>query len=202
MLGTPSCDDFTVQWTMTATPDTAFIVYGGGDIDSVDLATLACARVFNPGQAGIGSDYGLAAVGNGPSAKLFVYGIPGGSSGPTLAVIDVSSFSMTLVGGIDPAPPPSSFPVNLTADTTGQLFAYSPGGFVQKIDPTRGNVVQSRQTDVVTGSTWATIAYSTELYLWADSRVVGYDLATGAHTSDRDVGIFAIGASSFVACSK
>jgi hypothetical protein len=51
-------------------------------------------------------------------------------------------------------------------------------------------------------STWATIAYSPGLYLWADSRVVGYDLSSGAHTSDNDAGVFAIGASSFVACSQ
>jgi hypothetical protein len=64
-------------------------------------------------------------------------------------------------------------------------------------------VLQSRQSDVLTMSTWATIAYTPDLYLWADSRVVGYDLSSGAHTSEHDTGgISAIGASSFVACSR
>jgi hypothetical protein len=203
MLGTPSCANGNVQWTMTATRDTAYIVYTDGSIFSVDLATMACsATSFDLNQLGIGTEFGVAAVGSGPSTRLFVYALPAGANAPILAVAPVSTFALTLVGSIHPAPPDSSFPVNLTADTAGQLYAYSPGGFVQKIDPTSGAVLQSRQTDVATMSTWATIAYTPELYLWADSRVVGYDLSSGAHTSDNDAGIFAIGASSFVACSK
>jgi hypothetical protein len=203
MLGTPSCGDANVQWTMTATRDTAYIVYTDGTIYAVDLATLACSRTsFDPNQLGIGAEFGVAAVGSGPSTRLFVYGLPAEGNVPVLALASGSSFALTLVGSIHPAPSVSSFPVNLTADTAGQLYAYSPGGLVQKVDPASGAVVQSRQTDVVTMSTWATIAYSPELYLWADARVVGYDLSTGAHTSDTDAGIFAIGASSFVVCSK
>jgi hypothetical protein len=203
VLGTPNCGNDNVQWTMTATPDTAYIVYTDWTLYTVDLATLACsATSFNPGQLGMNGDFGIAAVGSGPSTRLFFYGLPAGGGAPILAVTNVSSFAPTLVGSIQPAPPSSSFPVNLTADTAGQLYAYSPGGLVQKIDPTSGAVLQSRQTDVLTMSTWATIAYPSQLYLWADSRVVGYDLSSGAHASDSDAGVFAIGASSFMVCSK
>jgi hypothetical protein len=202
-LGTPDCGNSNVQWTMTATPDTAYIVYTDWTLYAVDLATLVCTKTaFDPGQLGNIGEFGVAAVGSGPSTRLFVYGLPTEGAAPVLAVADVGSFALTPVGSIDPAPPTSSFPVNLTADTAGQLYAYSPDGLVQRIDPASGAVLQSRQSDVVTMSTWATVAYTPELYLWADSRVVGYDLSSGAHTSDHDAGIFAVGASSFVACSR
>jgi hypothetical protein len=201
-LGTPDCGNSNVQWTMTATPDTAYIVYTDWTLYAVDLATLTCAKTaFDPGQLGDIGQFGVAVVGRGPSARLFVYGLPTEGDAPVLAVADVGSFALTSGGSIHPAPPPSSFPVNLTADTGGQLYAYSPGGLVQRIDPASGFVLQSRQSDVVTMTTWATVAYPSELYLWADSRVVGYDLSSGAHTSDSDAGLFAIGGSSFVACS-
>jgi hypothetical protein len=202
-LGTPDCGNSNVQWTMTATPDIAYIVYTDWTLYAVDLATLACSKTsFDPGQLGDNGEFGVAAVGSGPSTRLFVYGLPTGGGAPVLAVADVGSFALTSVGSIHPAPPPSSFPVNLTADTAGRLYAYSPGGLVQRIDPASGAVLQSRQSDVVTMSTWATIAYTPALYLWADSRVVGYDLSSGAHTSENDAGILAVGASSFVACSR
>jgi hypothetical protein len=203
-LGTPDCGNSNVHWTMTATPDTAYIVYTDWTLYAVDLATLACSKTaFDPGPLGNVGEFGVAAVGSGPSAKLFVYGLPTEGDAPVLAVADVGTFALTSVGSIQPAPPPSSFPVNLTADTAGELYAYSPGGLVQRIDAASGSVLQSRQSDVLTMSTWATIAYTPDLYLWADSRVVGYDLSSGAHTSEHDTGgISAIGASSFVACSR
>jgi hypothetical protein len=50
-------------------------------------------------------------------------------------------------------------------------------------------------------STWATIAYGSALYVWADARVVGYDLVARAPTTDRDAGVSAIGAGSLPACT-
>jgi hypothetical protein len=202
-LGTPDCGNSNVQWTMTATQDTAYIVYTDWTLYAVDLATLACTKTsFDPGQLGNNGDFGVAAVGSGASTRLFVYGLPTLRAAPVLAVADVGSFALTPVGSIYPAPPPSSFPVNLTADTAGQLYAYSPDGRVQRIDPTSGAVLQSELSDVVSMSTWATIAYTPDLYLWADTRVVGYDLLSGSDTSVHDPFIAAIGASSFVACSR
>jgi len=200
-LGAPSCADGNVQWTMTASRDTAYILYTDGPLYAVDLATLACSQTpFRSGQLGLDFDYGVAVTGSGAAARLYVYGLPSGGTNPILAVSDLTSFVLTKVGDILPAPPPSSYPVNLTADGAGHLYAFSPGGFVQQIDPASGAVLQSAQTGVTTTGTWATLAYGNDLHLWVDSEVVGYDLASNMQTSRSDAGVSAIGGSSVSAC--
>jgi hypothetical protein len=93
------------------------------------------------------------------------------------------------------------YPVNLTADPMGNLYAFSPGGLVQQIDPSSGAVRQSVQTGITSMGTWATLATSRGLYLWVQSEVDGYDLATRAQTSERDAGVLAIGGSSVGGCA-
>jgi hypothetical protein len=200
-LGAPSCGNSNVQWTMTASRDKAYIVYTDWTLFTVDLATLVCTQApFSAGVFGDSGQFGVAVSGSGASERLFVYGLPSGSNVPVLAVADTTSFAMKQVGTVAPAPPPSSFPVNLTADLAGHLYAFSPGGLVQEIDPATARVVRSVDTGVTTMSTWATIVDGDGLFLWVGTRVVGYDLATHKRTSDRDVGIDSVGASSFLVC--
>jgi hypothetical protein len=200
-LGAPSCGDSNVQWTFTASRDRGYIIYTDGALYTVDLSTFACApTTFRSGQLGLDTESGIAAVGSGASERLYFYGIPTGSATPILAVSDTTGFVLTKVGDISPTPPAGSYPVNLTSDFMGRLYAFSPLGLVQKIDSASGAVLQGVDTAVTSMGTWATITYGTNLYLWVQSNVVGYDLASRSRTSDRDAGVNAIGAGSFVVC--
>jgi hypothetical protein len=168
----------------------------------VSLPSLACApTAFQAGQLGLDEEFGVAAVGSGANERLYVYGVPGGSGGPILAVSDTTSFVLSEVGPVLPAPPgEGGFPVNLTADASGRLYAYSPLGLVQEIDSTSGAVLQSVDSGVVSQGTWATIAYGGDLFLWSQSIVVGYDLATRMRTGELYAGVDAIGASAVPGC--
>jgi hypothetical protein len=201
-LGTPNCADDNVQWTMTASRTTAYILYTDWTLYAVDLSTLVCTQTpYQTGQLGFDFDYGIAVSSASGTEKLYVYGLPTGATNPILAVSDLTSFVLTEVGDILPAPPPSTYPVNLTADTQGHLYAFSPLGWVQQIDAATGAVLQSKQTDVTTMTTWATLTRGSDLYLWVESEVVGYDLATGAHTSQFDAGVAAVGGNSVLLCA-
>ncbi len=201
-LGTPDCGNSNVQWTMTATRDRAYIAYTDGTLYVVDLATLVCTQTpFRPGQLGLDTDFGIAVSGIAGAEQLFVYGWPESATSPILAVSDLTTFVLTKVGDVLPAPSPSMYPVNLTADPMGNLYAFSPGGLVQQIDPSSGAVRQSVQTGITSMGTWATLATSRGLYLWVQSEVDGYDLATRAQTSERDAGVLAIGGSSVGGCA-
>lgn len=200
-LGTPDCNDDNVQWTMTASSEYAYIVYTDWTIYAVSLATLECTQTpFQPGQLGLESEFGVAIVGTGPAERLYVYGVPSDGSGPILAVSDTTSFVLTKVGDIVFGNAAPAFPVNLTADANGRLYAFAPTGQLQVIDPVNAAVLQSFDTGVTTTSTWATLTYGPDLFLWVEGSVVGFDLATGLTTGDRDAGIDSVGAASFLAC--
>ncbi|HEY6460648.1 MAG TPA: hypothetical protein VIY73_10875, partial [Polyangiaceae bacterium] len=169
----------------------------------VDLATLVCTPTpFQAGQLGLDDDFGVAAV-PGPSGdRIFYYGTPSDVGGPILAVSDTSTFELTEIGAVLPAPPSEGrFPVNLTSDGSGHLYAYSPLGLVQEIDAATGEVLQSVDTGVTSSTTWATIAYGATLYLWADTEVVGYDLGSRRRTSELEAGVAAIGANAVAVCA-
>lgn len=193
-LGAPSCGDSNIPWTMTATAEHAYIVYTDWTMAVVSLPSLACAPTsFESGQLGLEAEFGVAAVGSGAGERIYYYGLPSGGAAPILAVSDTVSFALTPVGNLPPST--DDFPVNLTADGAGHLYAFSPLGQVQEIDPASATVLQTANTGVTTQSSWATIAYGSSLFLWVGSDVVGYDLATGTQTSDVDAGVYAIGAS-------
>jgi hypothetical protein len=201
MLGVPDCGNDNVQWTMTASRDNAYIVYTDWTLYAVSLTTLACTpTAFQPGQLGLDGEFGVAISESGGAESLYVYGQPSGGGDPILAVADLASFALTKVGDIVPVPPASSFPVNLTADTMGHLYAFSPGGLLQQIDAATGAVLRAAQTGVTSMFTWASLTYGSDVFLFVDSHVDGYDLASGTSTSDRDIGIFPIGGGSVLAC--
>jgi hypothetical protein len=202
LLGAPQCGNDNVQWTMTATRDHAFIVYTDWTVYEVSLGTLACTRTpFDPSALGLSGEFGVAAVGAGGSERLFAYGEASGSMGLVLGTCDTTSYALSLVGVV--APPPGAFPVNLTADEASwHLFAYAPAApsWVLELDAANARVLRSAATGVGTDSTWATVAYEGELFLWADSRLVGYDLAAQKVLSDHDAGFAAVGASAVLLC--
>ena len=203
-LGSPDCGNANIAWTVTASVDHAFIVYTDWTLDVVSLPSLACSPTpFVSGQLGLDDEFGVAAVGSGASERLYVYGLPTGGGGPILAVTDTQSYVLQKVGDVLPAPPPGGggFPVNLTASSDGMLYAFSPLGLVQQIDPFTAAVVRAVDTGVTTDGTWATIAYGSKLFLWVDDEVVGYDLASGSRTDEHDAGVGAIGASAVGGCA-
>lgn len=163
-LGTLDCGNSNVPWTMTATTGRAYVVYTDWSLYAVDLATLACTpTAFQPGQLGLDDEFGVAAYGSGASERIFYYGVPTGASRAILAVSDTVSFAMTKVGDVASPAGGASFPVNLTADEAGHLYAFSPLGLVQEIDSTNAAVLRSVDTGVISHSTWATIAYGSAL---------------------------------------
>jgi hypothetical protein len=202
VLGTPDCNDSSIAWTVTASVDHAFIVYTDWTLDVVSLPSLACSSTpFVSGQLGLDYEFGVAAVGSGASERLYFYGVPTGGTGPILAVADTQSYVLQKVGDVLPVPGPDSALVNLTAGSDGMLYAFSPLGLVVEIDPSTAAVVRSVDTGVTSDGTWATIAYGSKLFLWVDSEVVGYDLASQSRTGENDAGVAAIGASAVGGCA-
>jgi len=201
-LGSPDCGNASIAWTVTASVDHAFIVYTDWTLDVVSLATLACSPTpFVPGQLGLDVDFGVAAVGSGASERLYVYGVPTGGTAPILAVTDTQSYVLQKVGDVLPVPGNGGSVVNLTAGSDGMLYAFSPLGLVQEIDPFTAAVVRAVDTGVTSSGTWATIAYGSKLFLWVDDIVVGYDLASRTRTGENDAGVSAIGASAVGGCA-
>jgi hypothetical protein len=200
-LGAPNCGNDNVQWTMTASRENAYIVYTDWSLYAVNLSTLACSPTpFPASQLDIGDDFGVAVADIGGVERLYVYAEDSEGNGPFLAVSDLASFELTKVGDVLPAPPADTFPVNLTADTKGHLYAFSPEGVVQEIEATTGAVLQSAQTNVTTTGTWAALTYGPELFLFVDSDVVDYDWMTQAQTSSFDAGVLPVGGNSVPAC--
>jgi hypothetical protein len=200
-LGTPNCGNPNIAWTVTASVDHAFIVFTDWTLDVVDLTTLACTGTpFDASQVGLEDEFGVAAMGSGANERIYVYGVPGDGAGPVLAVADTQSYALQVVGRVLPAPGTGGTVVNLTASSDGTLYAFSPLGLVLQINATNAAVLQSVDTGVTTDGTWATIAYGSHLFLWVDSDVVGYDLATHTRTGGIDAGVSAIGASAVGGC--
>jgi hypothetical protein len=201
-VGAPSCGNPSIPWTGTFGRTTAYIVYTDWTLYAVDLATLACTRTpFRAGQLGLDSEFGVAISNGAGGERLFVYGLPTGSASPILAVSDLTSFTLTKVGDVLPRPPAAGgFPVNLTADGTGHLFAYAANGFVQELDTASGAVLRALQTGLPTTSTWASFTRGAEVFLVAGPRVVGYDLAARKVLSTGDAGMFPVGGGTVTTC--
>jgi hypothetical protein len=201
-LGAPDCGNASIAWTVTASVDHAFIVYTDWTLDVVSLPSLSCTSTpFASGQLGLDYEFGVAAVGSGANERLYFYGVPTGGTGPILAVADTQSYVLQKVGDVLPVPGPDSALVNLTAGSDGMLYAFSPLGLVQQIDPSTAAVVRAVDTGVTSDGTWATIAYGSKLFLWVDSDVIGYDLSSQSRTGDHDAGVAAIGASAVGGCA-
>ena len=199
-IGSPGCEQ-TVPWTMTVSRSHAYVLYTDWNLYAVDLQTLACSpTAFRSGQLGLDFEYGIAVADIGGVERFFVYGEPGGGGQPMLAESDLSSFVLTKVGDIQPLPPSMSFPINLTADSYGHLYAYSPVGELLQIDAATGAVLLDLQTGFTTSGTWATLTFGRRLFLFADDRVAGYDVSTQTETSVNHVDIAPIGAGSFLLC--
>jgi len=204
LLGTPSCGNSNVQWTMTAGRDHAYIVYTDWSIYRVDLATLECSPTpFAPGQLGLDFEFGVALTGSGASEQLYYYGVPTGGSSAILAVSDTVSFALTLVGDVAPMPPGAPlFPVNLTADNAGHLFGYAPepNGYLVEIDATSGAVLLAVDESLPSGPPYATLSYEGSVYLFGDTLVTQFRPPAPGSVSSRMIEAGAIGAGSYVVC--
>jgi len=204
LVGTPSCGDSVIAWTMTAGRDHAYIVYTDWSIYSVDLATLACSPTpFVAGQLGLDDEFGVALTGSGASEQLYYYGVPTGSDTAILAVSDTVSFTLSMIGPVDPMSPNDPlFPVNLTADNAGHLFAYAPEpeGDLIEIDPASGAVLLLIDESLPSGPPYATLAYEGSVYLFADNVVAQFEPPRPGPLSTRMIEAGAIGAGSYIVC--
>ncbi len=204
MLGTPSCADSNVQWTMTAGRDHAYIVYTDWSIFQVDFATLDCSPTpFVPGQLGLDFEFGVALTGSGASEQLYYYGVPTGGSSAILAVSDTVSFALALVGEVAPMPRGGPlFPVNLTADNAGHLFGYAPepSGYLLEIDATSGAVLLAVDESLPSGPPYATLSYEGSVYLLGDNLVTQFMPPAPGPVSSRMIEAGAVGAGSYVVC--
>lgn len=204
LLGTPTCGDSAIAWTMTACRDHAYIVYTDWSIYSVDLATLACTpTAFAAGQLGLEAEFGVALTGSGASEQLYYYGVPTGSNTAILAVSDTVSFALSMIGPVDPMSPNDPlFPVNLTADNAGHLFAYAPEpeGDLVEIDATSGAVLLLVDESLPSGPPYATLSYEGSVYLFSDNLVTQFEPPRPGAFSTRMIEAGAIGAGSYVVC--
>jgi hypothetical protein len=204
LLGTPSCGDSSVPWTMTAGRDHAYIVYTDWTIFRVDLGTLDCSpTAFVAGQLGLEDEFGVALTGSGASERLYYYGVPAGSSTAILAASDTESFALSMIGTVDPGSPNDPlFPVNLAADNEGHLFAYAPEpeGDLIEIDPASGAVSLTVDEALPSGPPYATLAYRGSVYLFADTVVEQFEPPAPGAFSTRTIGAGAIGAGSYSVC--
>ena len=205
LLGTPACGDSSIPWTMTAGRDHAYIVYTDWTIFSVDLATLACSpTAFVAGQLGLDAEFGVALTGSGASEQIYYYGVPDdGSNTAILAVSDTVSFALSMVGPVNPMSPNDPlFPVNLTSDNAGHLFAYAPEpeGDLLEIDPATGAVLLLIDEALPSGPPYATLAYEVNVYLFADNLVTGYKPPAPGAFSTRLIDAGAVGAGSYIVC--
>ena len=201
-LGAPDCGNDNVPWTITASSDTVYILYTDWTLYTVDIATLDCSPTpFQNGQLGLDDEYGIAFAHSAGVDQLFVYGVPDGNTKPILATADLESFVLTKVADIHPTPPTDTFPLNLTADGTGNLVAFSPGGFLQRIDAASGLVTVSAQTGITTSSTWANIANGSQELLFVDTRIVTYDLDTQTEISEVETNVAPIGGAATFSCA-
>ncbi len=193
-LGTPDCADSNGLWTATVGREAAYIEFQDGAIYAVDLGTLACTpTLFDVGALDVGYEFGIAVSSYGGVEHLYVYGVPGSGSAPILAVSDLVSFTLTEVGPITPPPPSGAFTVNLTADGSGHLYAFSPDGVLQEIEETSATLERSIETGITTDGTWASAVHGADVFLIIDTEAIGYDPASGARVSRRDIGIAPIG---------
>ncbi len=199
LLGTPACGDDNIPWTMTVGRTSAYVVFTEDWlIYAVDLETLECTLTpFEPGQLGLNAEFGVAVSGTGGIERLFYFGLPEYGSAPLLAVSDLETFVLSEVGPIAPSPPSAGDIPNLTADSLGSLYAYSPSGLLQQIDEATGVVVHDFETHVTTSGSWANVLWGGDDYVIADALAVRYDLATSRAVSRRDIGIGPCGGGSF-----
>ncbi len=204
MLGTPNCRESVIPWTMTAGRDHAYIVYTDWSLYSVDLATLDCSpTLFVAGQLGLDFEFGVALTGSGVSERLYYYGVPTGTNTAILAVSDTVSFTLTTIGTVDPMTPDDPlFPVNLTSDNAGHLFAYAPEppGYLLEIDPTSGGVSLAVDEGLSSGPPYATLAYEGSVFLFANNVVTQFEPPAPGSFSSRTIEAGAIGAGSYVVC--
>jgi len=197
LLGSFMCPDTSGPFTLSVSREgKAYVLYADWQIFEVDLATLRCSSTaFELGQLGLDSELAVAISRASGAEKLLVSGIPSTGTTPILAESDLTTFVLTKVGDILPAPATGTFPIDTQADLLGHLFGLSEDGLMLEMDVSTGAVLSTGEVALNAQSSWAVMAYENLVYAFSDSTVLRYDPAT--HTSVRlgDVGIEVVGAS-------
>jgi hypothetical protein len=154
----------------------AYLMYDDWEVYALDLGTFTCSATPYSGSAlGFVGSVSLALGAERGADRLYVYGT---STASSLAVSDVSDFTPFVVGPISPGAPEVS--VDLKADAYGRLLGLSADGRLSQLDPATGTVVAQDQLSLDPSSTWALLAYGTDVFvIGAESGVVErYDLTT------------------------
>jgi hypothetical protein len=208
-LGVQALGSFACPDPLGSTPFTlsvsregkAYVLYESWNIYEVDLATLQCvATPFQLGQLGLDAELAVAISRSTGAEKLLVSGVPDNATAPILAESDLTTFVLSKVGDIAPAPPSGTFPIDTQADLMGHLFGLSDDGLMLEMDVNTGAVLSTGMVNLPQGSSWAVMAYENQVYAFSNSTVFQYDPSTGTSVEVGDVGIEVIGASA-VPCS-
>jgi len=194
-LGIPLCPTTSLPWTLSVSrTGFGYLLYEDWNIYRVDLATLECTRTaYVPFQLGFQGQEGIAVSRDAGPERLYMYGM--GTSGPTLAVTDLTSFVLAPVGLVKPLPT-TWFPFKIQGDAEGTLFALAQSGEVAEIDSATATVT------VDVGTNWhasdAVMTYGSAVYLFANGESVGrFDPTSHAVTELGNVNATIVGASAY-----
>ena len=186
-LGTPRCGTphtrDTGPWTISVTQTgTAYVVYKDWSLYAVDLRTLTCATTsFRAGQLDLQDNFGIAVSRTVGTELLYVYGQPNDDGAPILAAMDLVSFVLSEVAPIVPVPPTSSGGAyDVQADLAGNIFAYTPDGFLVEVDSATGIASEELSTGFPPEprGSFAIMTYQDDVYLFAGTEVARYNLTT------------------------
>jgi len=211
-IGTPRCGQFAVHpWTLSVSREgNAYIVYTDAWLTfKVDLTTLACTQTpFLPGDLGIRASYSIAVSRTVGSEKLYVYGEASDGGVPVLASTDLTTFSLTEVGAVNPVPPSGSFPVDMQADLFGHLFGLGENGLLIELQAATAEAIGQDPTGLSSPQDWAIMTYEDNVYMFWTSQAPGapnqffrYDLASRTAVLLGTMDVAVLGASA-VPCSR
>jgi len=147
-------------------------------------------------QLGLSSGTGITVAPTADGERLYVYG-QDQSDESELDVTDLTSFVLSNVGTVTPAPIASSYPLDIRADAFGRIFGLGPDGTLVQIDRETAKLLAQDQTAFAPsgGASWALLTWNDDLYFFSEGAVSQYDLSTKRVTPKGDVGFVVVGAS-------
>jgi hypothetical protein len=152
-IGTIDCPESSGPFSMNLDQSAvAWVVYDDGRLWNVDISTAHCtSTAFAPLQSGF-TGFGMGSVFDSTTGKDTLYVSGGDPDETTLATIDLSSLTLSVVGTIDAA----RSEVSGTGD--GQLWVFQPSGivspssipFVERLDPATGMTLEHHDLSAIT----------------------------------------------------
>jgi hypothetical protein len=157
----------------------AYVVYSDGELFRVSTANGHCqTTLFQSGQSGFAANFGMGFSHNNTGTGETLFVASGGPGTPSLATIDPRTFTLRIVGNLQPA----IMNAELTGTGAGDLFAFfatSSGtpcdnmatnvscidSAIAQLDKTTGRVVaQSVLKGIVQGMAWAFAFWGGDFY--------------------------------------